>query len=257
LARLTFTPNLQAPVFVVSPLAGVPANRCLRRGKLATPQFLPGSRGKFGGDSSYLDSAVRAKAKGMSTTTAQITTDKQLIERSRAGNSDAFGELVRKYQNRLFTSLCQVAGSRADAEDIAQEAFIQAYLKLATFRQHCAFYTWLYRIALNLWYTRARSQRVRACLSQARPVHDDDRSDPYGTPVDELQRREQAQQIRQALNGLSEEHRTILVLRGVDGFDYDRIAEILELNAGTVRSRLHRARLEFRDQLAQRSNCHA
>ena len=90
--------------------------------------------------------------------------------------------------------------------------------------------------------------------SQARPVHDDDRSDPNGTPVDALQRREQAQQIRQALNALSEDHREILLLRGVDGFDYDQIAETLEIKTGTVRSRLHRARLEFRDQLALHSN---
>jgi len=78
-------------------------------------------------------------------------------------------QLVRKYQDRLFTSLCHIAGAHADVEDIAQEAFVQAYRKLATFRQHCAFYTWLYRIALNLWYTRARRQRTRACLSQTRP----------------------------------------------------------------------------------------
>lgn len=186
--------------------------------------------------------------------TEQTLTDKQLIEQSLAGHSDAFGQLVRKYRDRLFTSLCHVTDSHADADDVAQDAFVQAYLKLATFRQHCAFYTWLYRIALNLRYSRARSQRNRMGLSQARPVHDDDRSDPHGTPVDAVQRREQAQQIRQALNALSEDHRKILLLRGVDGFDYDQIAETLEIKAGTVRSRLHRARLQFRDQLAQHSN---
>lgn len=186
--------------------------------------------------------------------TESTMTDADLIERSLAGNTDAFGQLVRRYQDRLFTSLSHIAGSHADVEDVAQDAFLQAYRNLATFRQHCAFYTWLYRIALNLWYTRARSQRTRAGLSEARQVNEDDRMDPHGTPVDALQRREHAQQIRQALNALSEEHRTILVLRGVEGFDYDRIGEILELNAGTVRSRLHRARAEFREQLAQCSD---
>ena len=188
----------------------------------------------------------------MFTITDQAATDKELIAWSRAGNSKAFGELVRKYQDQLFTSLCRIAGSHADAEDIAQDAFIQAYLKLATFRQHCAFYTWLYRIALNRLYVRDRSQRTRACLVHSRPVHEDDRSDPHGTPIDELQRREQAEQIRQSLNALSAEHQTILMLRGVEGCEYERIAEILELKAGTVRSRLHRARLEFRDQLERR-----
>ena len=191
----------------------------------------------------------------MLTITGQTATEKQLIERSLAGNQDAFGQLVRKYQDRLFTSLSHLTGSHADAEDIAQDAFVQAYLKLSTFRQHCAFYTWLYRIALNILYTRTRRQRIRACLSHTRQVKAEDQSDPHGTPADELARREDAGQIRQALNALSEEHRAILVLRGVEGFDYDTIAETLELNVGTVRSRLHRARIELRDQLQKRQVC--
>ena len=191
----------------------------------------------------------------MLTNTDQTATDQQLIERSLAGNQDAFGELVRKYQDKLFTSLSHLTGSHADAEDIAQDAFVQAYLKLSTFRQHCAFYTWLYRIALNLLYTRARHHRSRASLSHTQSVTEEDPSDPHGTPADELERREDATQIRQALNSLSEDHRTILVLRGVEGFDYDTIAETLELSAGTVRSRLHRARNELRDQLQKRQVC--
>ena len=191
----------------------------------------------------------------MLTNTDQTATDQQLIERALAGSKDAFGQLVRKYQDKLFTSLSHLTGSHADAEDIAQDAFVQAYLKLSTFRQHCAFYTWLYRIALNLVYTRARRHRIRASLSHTRSVTEEDPSDPYGTPADALERREDATQIRQALNSLSEEHRTILVLRGVEGFDYDTIAETLELSAGTIRSRLHRARNELRDQLQKRQVC--
>ena len=191
----------------------------------------------------------------MLTNTDQTATDQQLIERSLAGNQDAFGQLVRKYQDKLFTSLSHLTGSHADAEDIAQDAFVQAYLKLSTFRQHCAFYTWLYRIALNTLYTRNRHHRIRASLSHTRAVTEEDPSDPHGTPVDELERREDATQIRQALNSLSEEHRTILVLRGVEGFDYDTIAETLELSVGTVRSRLHRARIELREQLQKREVC--
>ena len=191
----------------------------------------------------------------MLTNNDQTATDQQLIERSLAGHQEAFGQLVRKYQDKLFTSLSHLTGSHADAEDVAQDAFVQAYFKLSTFRQHCAFYTWLYRIALNLVYTRARYHRIRACLSHTRAVTEDDQSDPHGTPVDELERREDATKIRQALDALSEEHRTILVLRGVEGFDYDTIAETLELSAGTVRSRLHRARNELRDELQKREVC--
>ena len=85
----------------------------------------------------------------MLTNNDQTATDQQLIERSLAGHQEAFGQLVRKYQDKLFTSLSHLTGSHADAEDVAQDAFVQAYFKLSTFRQHCAFYTWLYRIALN------------------------------------------------------------------------------------------------------------
>ncbi len=129
-------------------------------------------------------------------------------------------------------------------------------LKLATFRRHCGFYTWLYRIALNVLYTRNRYQRVRACLSRTRPVHEEDQYDPYGTPADELERREDATQICLALDALSEEHQAILALRGGDGCDYETIAETLELTAGTVRSRLHRARRKLREQLQRRQICH-
>ena len=191
----------------------------------------------------------------MLTNIDQTATDQQLIERSLAGNQDAFGQLVRKYQDKLFTSLSHLTGSHADAEDVAQDAFVQAYRKLSTFRQHCTFYTWLYRIAFNLVYTRARHHRTRASLSHARSVTEDDQSDPHGTPADEMERREDAAKIRQALDALREEHRTILVLRGVEGFDYDTIAETLDLSAGTVRSRLHRARNELRDQLQKREAC--
>ena len=193
----------------------------------------------------------------MLTNTEQTATDQQLIERSLAGDQNAFGQLVRRHQDKLIMSLSHLTGSQADAEDVGQDAFVQAYLKLRTFRQHCAFYTWLYRIALNLLYTRNRHQRVRGCLSHTRPVKEEDQSDPYGTPADALERREDAIQIRQALDALSEEHRTILVLRGVDGCDYETIGETLKLTAGTVRSRLHRARRELREQLQERQICHA
>ncbi|MCY2988642.1 MAG: sigma-70 family RNA polymerase sigma factor [Planctomycetota bacterium] len=186
----------------------------------------------------------------------RTATDQRLIEQSLAGNRDAFGQLVLRHQDRLITRLSQLAELRVDAEDVVQEAFVQAYLKLATFRRHCRFYTWLYRIALNVLYTRNRYQRVRACLSRTRPVHEEDQYDPYGTPADELERREDATQIGLALDALSEEHQAILALRGGDGCDYETIAETLELTAGTVRSRLHRARRKLREQLQRRQICH-
>ena len=176
-------------------------------------------------------------------------TDQQLIAQAVRGNSEAFGRLVRRYQGRLFHSVCYLVRSRVDAEDVVQDLFDRAFVKLNTFRQHCAFYTWLYRIALNLWHARGRHQRIHACLFHARPITEDDPSDPRGRPEEELQRREEANLIAAALRALSAEHRTILALRGVEWFDYRTIARVLQVKVGTVRSRLYRARRELRDQL--------
>ena len=185
----------------------------------------------------------------MLTSTAPTATDEQLIEQTLRGNSEMFGQLVRRYQDQLFTSIRHLSGPQIDAEEIVQEAFVQAYLKLATFRHRCTFYTWLYRIALNRLYSQGRRQRIHPSRLQSSAETQAERSDPHGTPADELVRREQAQHMGEALSALTEEHRTVLVMRGVEGFSYDTIATLLHLNPGTVRSRLHRARLQLRDQL--------
>lgn len=185
----------------------------------------------------------------MLTSTLPTATDEQLIEQTLRGNVEMFGQLVRKYQDQLFTSIRHLGGFQVDAEEIVQEAFVQAYFKLATFRHRCTFYTWLYRIALNRLYTQGRRQRAHPSRLQLSTETETERSDPHGTPADELLRREQAQHMGEALNALTEEHRAVLVLRGVEGFSYHAIAALLHLNPGTVRSRLHRARLELRDRL--------
>jgi RNA polymerase sigma-70 factor (ECF subfamily) len=143
-----------------------------------------------------------------------------------------------------------------DAEDLVQETFVQAYLNLAAFRGHCSFYTWLYRIALNLAYSSARRRRVRKALERTREVSDEIPADSAASPSERMERAEESERIRRALAALSEEHRALLVLRGVEGFDYQTIAEVMHLNPGTVRSRLHRARAHFRENL-QRQDCPA
>lgn len=178
----------------------------------------------------------------------------ELVTRSRQGDRDAFGDLVRTYQDRLFNSILRVVASRTDAEDLVQEAFVQAYLNLASFRGNCSFYTWLYRIALNLAYSNARRRQVRKALERTREVSDDIPADSTASPSDRMERAEESERIRRALAALSNEHRVLLVLRGVEGFDYQTIAEVMHLNPGTVRSRLHRARASFREHL-HREHC--
>src|SRR5262245_1985760 len=175
--------------------------------------------------------------------------DGQLIRSACNGDTAAFGGLVRKYQARLCTSLTHICGSLDDAEDIAQEAFVQAYVKLRTFAGGSAFYTWLYRIAVNAAISRRRRKREQTSIESKReelglePMDDGERAD------ERLLREERAVLVQRALSRLSDEHRTILVLREIDDCDYDEIARILDLPVGTVRSRLHRARLQLKEQL--------
>jgi RNA polymerase sigma-70 factor (ECF subfamily) len=178
-----------------------------------------------------------------------VKDDALLIDEALGGDSAAFGQLVQKYQDRLFHTVVHVVGSREEGEDVVQEAFVQAFLKLDTFRQDSAFYTWLYRIAFNTAVSRRRRRRVEVSVEHTRQISGAEPLDNGELPSDNLLRQERAGQVRAALGALSPEHRTILVLREMEGCCYETIADILSLPIGTVRSRLHRARLQLRDEL--------
>jgi RNA polymerase sigma-70 factor (ECF subfamily) len=130
-----------------------------------------------------------------------------------------------------------------------QEAFVQAFLKLDTFKRKSAFYTWLYRIAFNVSISRRRRKKVEVSVDQHRELTGEEPTDGGDGPGELMLREEQVEQVRSAMASLNEEHRTILVLREMEGCCYETIADILELPVGTVRSRLHRARLQLREQL--------
>jgi RNA polymerase sigma-70 factor (ECF subfamily) len=176
--------------------------------------------------------------------------DAELITRSLAGDSGAFGVLVVRYQDRLFGSLARLLGSEEDARDAVQEAFVQAYLKLGTFRGTSAFYTWLYRVAFNQAMSHARRQRPTRSLDDERSERGREPVDGQAAPDARLQLGERATLVQRALAALSAEYREVVVLREMDDCSYEEIAEILEVPVGTVRSRLFRARLELRDRLA-------
>ena len=182
---------------------------------------------------------------------AVVKDDAQLIDETLAGQSMAFGQLVTKYQDRLYTTVTHVVGSEHDARDIVQDAFVQAFVKLDTFRRTSAFYTWLYRIAFNLAISFIRRQRPTVSIERTREAIGEEPADDGPAPEDTMQQKQCAEQVKAALAMLNEEHRTILVLREIDGCCYETIAEILELPVGTVRSRLHRARMQMREQLRE------
>jgi RNA polymerase sigma-70 factor (ECF subfamily) len=178
--------------------------------------------------------------------------DATLIERSRAGEPAAFGKLVIRYQDRLYNTLIRVCGEAEEARDVAQEAFVQAFVKLDSFRGNSAFYTWLYRIAFNTAISRRRRRKPTSSLDEARDAAGFEPVDPDTRPEANLDREEQAVQVRAALATLSEEHRSVLVLREIDGCDYETIGKMLDVPVGTVRSRLHRARMQLREEMEKK-----
>lgn len=179
----------------------------------------------------------------------EAQSDARLVEAALRGDRDAFGDLVSRYQDRLFNTLLRIAGSREDAADAAQDAFVQAYLKLGSFRGDSQFFTWLYRIAMNVALSRRRRRRPMGSLDAAKTSAGEEPMDAAAGPGDQMLAHESAEQVQAALADLAEGHRKILVLRELEGCSYEVIADILELPVGTVRSRLFRARLQLRDKL--------
>jgi RNA polymerase sigma-70 factor, ECF subfamily len=177
----------------------------------------------------------------------------QTVAAALAGDQEAFGQLVIQYQDRLFNTLLGLLGSREDASDVVQEAFVRAYVKLDSFRGESHFFTWLYRIAMNL----ARSHQRRAIpaagrsssLEQIKECGGSEPVDPGLEPQRAAMDREQIDELRRALGKLPELPRQILVLRELEDCSYDTIANILEIPVGTVRSRLFRARHQLRQLL--------
>lgn len=182
-----------------------------------------------------------------------ITEDQLLIERCRSGHPEAFGELVSKYQRRIVRTLTTLLGNGHDALDVAQDAFLKAYLNLETFRGDAAFYSWLFRIAWNGAATLRRKQRVRAgaSLDAIREQSGSEPNDlnPTSDPTRALQTSEDQQLLRQALGELAEDYRTALVLKEIEGLSYEEIATLTDCPIGTVRSRIHRARQDLRAKL--------
>ena len=177
--------------------------------------------------------------------------DLEIIEITLGGVSEAFGELVEKYQERLYNSIVHLFGPR-DAEDVVQETFIKAFQKLQTFRGTSSFYSWIYRIGFNTAVSHRR--RLDRTLP---PTSLDGLEEAVGSqfpdhekrPDEVLEEKDRARQLQNALNALSETHRTILILREVELLSYEGIADVLSIRVGTIRSRLHRARVCLKEEL--------
>jgi RNA polymerase sigma-70 factor (ECF subfamily) len=171
--------------------------------------------------------------------------DLQVIELIRSGDSHRFALLVERHQNRLFQFTLSLLRNHQDAEDVAQETFVAAFRKLGSFEGRSSFFTWLRRLAYNASIDHLRRQKSRKSDLSVPDVEALGAAQNEN-PLSQLEERETVDAVRAAINRLAEEQRAIVCMRDIDGMDYSEIAAVLEIPIGTVRSRLHRARLELK-----------
>lgn len=179
------------------------------------------------------------------------TEEDELIRQALTGNSQSYGLLVERYQDRLYSAMLHVVGSHDEAEDVVQDSFVQAYVKLNTFQGNSRFFTWLYRIAFNNALSRRRRRRTDMSIEQSREISGGEPLDRQEAPDEPLLRNERISMVKAAMQRLTDEHRNILVLREMQDMAYEDIATILDINIGTVRSRLSRARNQLHEYLKQ------
>ena len=178
-----------------------------------------------------------------------------MVRRAQKGDLAAYDELVRRYQQRIYATVYHMTSNHEDANDLAQEAFIKAYQALKSFKGGSSFYTWVYRIAVNktLNFLKQRKNRTAMSLNDLdfNAENDPDsggvdfrQNPPTGCGAGELQKK-----LNEAMQQLSEPHRLVVTLHDVQGLAHEEIAEIMECNVGTVRSRLFYARQQLQGYL--------
>jgi len=184
-----------------------------------------------------------------------ISEDLEWVQRSQDGDQEAFSELVRKYQKRVYYLADGMLGNREDALDIAQEAFLKAFRSLKGFQGGGGFYTWLYRIAYNLSIDFMRKEWRKKNLEYRDNQDLTEEEDPVirvpssSHPGQEMAQKELNRVIMDAIQSLPEEHRSVILLREMEGLSYEDIAKTLRIRKGTVMSRLHYARQELQKNL--------
>jgi RNA polymerase sigma-70 factor (ECF subfamily) len=201
--------------------------------------------------------ATAAAARVTSAKAPGLADDRELVRRAQRADKEAFEELVRRHQHRVFAVAGGILRQREDVEDIAQQVFVKAYFSLKRFDQRAAFSTWLYKITVNECWDLLRKRKVRPLIYESDLSEEQARQ--FGAPDERKEREpdiseklEARQRVERLLEGLDERDRTMLVLKEVEGFAVEEIAQILDLNANTVKVRLFRARRRIVSQARKR-----
>ena len=186
------------------------------------------------------------------TTTAPFDSDLHLVQRAQQGDSDAFASLFHSHKARIYSVCLRMTNNTAEAEDLTQDAFLQVFRKLQTFRGDSALSTWLYRIAVNtvLMYFRKKSLRQ---ISLDEPYNQDAKTvrREYGKRDDRLAGCVDRMALARAITELPAGYRTIFLLHEVEGYEHREIAELLKCSVGNSKSQLHKAKLRIRELLLQ------
>lgn len=176
--------------------------------------------------------------------------ERELILKVSSGDKEAFGELVKIHQKKIFISVWRFFKNDEDAKELTQDAFISAYQAIKGFRLRSSFYTWIYRIAINLCYHRLKSRQYKTGLKTQSLKEYFPSLEP--SPSQSLAAKEQEAFLRQALVSLKKERYEAIVLHDLEGFSYKEIAKMQNCSLGTVMSRLYRGRLELAKILTQK-----
>ena len=179
------------------------------------------------------------------------SSDRELVQKCQTGEMSAFQELVARYHQKVYMVILGLLRNREDALEVAQETFFRAYRKINSFQGGSSFYTWIYRIAVNLAIDAQRRQKrnpldFRESIDELMESQDEVAKDPFSDVYD----KELRQNLISAINDLTPEHKAVIVLRTIEGLSYKDIGEILGCSEGTVMSRLHYARKKLQDKLS-------
>ena len=183
--------------------------------------------------------------------------EKKLIAEVLGGDHEAFAQLVKAYEDKVYNLCLRMCSDREDAKDLAQEAFLRAWRGLRFYKQEAAFSTWLYRLTSNVCIDYLRQKKRRSAVSFVTADEEGvqlEIPDPTPTPEQQMMDVHLKEQLADAMARLDEDHRLILTLRVVEELRYDEIAAIMDLKEGTVKSRLARAREKLRKILLENGN---